>query len=102
MPVATVVSTGALSRLIATKPLSPREKAMALPPSSHHLLMSVPATSFRKATIPRMYGPRCSHTRWPTVAPSRHDAHLTPFVSPPASAGGPIQLPPRLAHDRRR
>ena len=35
MPVATVVSTGALSRLIATKPLSPREKAMALAPSSH-------------------------------------------------------------------
>src|SRR2546422_2556613 len=93
IPVAIVVSTAALSRLMATKPLVPREKAMALAPSSHQWLTSVPATSFRKATIPRMDGSRCSHTHTPIVAASRLDAHVTSLVLPPASDGGPIMFP---------
>src|SRR6266516_817154 len=93
IPVATVVSTPAPSQLMATKPLSPRENAMALVPSSHQWLTSVPATTLRKATMPRMYGSRCSHTHWPTVAVSRLDAHVTAVVQPFASDGGPMEFP---------
>src|SRR2546428_9390171 len=93
IPVAIVVSTATAARLMATKPLVRREKAMALAPSSHQWLTSVPATSFRKATIPRMDGSRGSHTHWPTVAASRLDAHVTALVLPPASDGGPIMFP---------
>src|SRR5216117_1341321 len=52
----------------------------------------------------RMYGSRCSHTHWPIVAVSRLDAHVTSFVLPPASDGGPIMFPPtveRVARENR-
>src|SRR5438132_153021 len=52
--VATVVASAVVPRLIATKPLSPRENAIALMPSSHQSTTSVPATVRRKRTIPRM------------------------------------------------
>src|SRR2546430_288834 len=93
MPVAIVVSSGTPSRLMATKPLSPRENATALAPSSHQWFTSLPATSFRKETILRMYGSRCSHTHWPTVAVSRLDAQVTSLVLPFASDGGPKSFP---------
>src|SRR4029077_7053159 len=92
MPVASVVSTTLLSRLIATNPLAPRENAMALAPSSHQWLTSVPATSFRKATMPRIDGSRCSHTHAPSLAVSRLDAHVTGSVQPLASEGGPMEF----------
>src|SRR5712691_13485200 len=93
MPVATVAVTAALPTLMATKPLSPREKAIALAPVSHQWLMSVPATTRRKLTMFRMAGSRCSHTHSPIIAVSRLDAHVTALVQPLASDGGPIALP---------
>ena len=93
IPVATVAATGALSRLMATKPLLPREKARALAPLSHQWLMSVPATTRRKLTMFRRNGSRCSHTHWPIVAVSRLGAQVTSLVQPSASDGGPIEFP---------
>ncbi|OLC42555.1 MAG: hypothetical protein AUI89_02600 [Gemmatimonadetes bacterium 13_1_40CM_3_65_8] len=43
--VVTAVSTVPVPPLMATKPLSPREKAIAFAPLSHQWLMSVPATT---------------------------------------------------------
>ncbi len=40
-----------LSRLIATKPLPPRPKAIALLPSDHQSVSPAPATALRKPTM---------------------------------------------------
>src|SRR5512146_1568273 len=93
MPVAIVVSSAAASRLIATNPLSPREKAIASAPSSHQWLTSLPATTRRNRTMFLMAGSRCSHTHWPVVAVSRLDAQVTSLVLPLPSEGGPMALP---------
>src|SRR2546430_17581780 len=98
MPVAIVVSSGTPSRLMATKPLSPRENATALAPSSHQWFTSLPATSFRKETILRMYGSRCSHTHSPAVAVSRLGGQGTSLVLPSASDGGAMWVPARQAN----
>src|SRR5258707_4095106 len=95
MPVVMVVSRPTVSLLIATKPLAPRENAIAFAPLSHQWLMSVPATTWRKPTMFRIDGSRCSHTHWPTVAVSRLAAQLTAVVQPFASDGGPIELTDR-------
>src|SRR5512133_1812971 len=83
----------AVPRLMATKPLLPREKAIAFAPSSHQWLTSVPATRRRKPTMATMYGSRCSHTHWPIVAVSRLAAQITLLVLPLASDGGPMSRP---------
>src|SRR5258708_11542727 len=93
MAVATVVSRLVAPLLIATNPLVPREKAMAFAPLSHQWLMSVPATTWRKPTMFRIDGSRCSHTHWPTVAVSRLAAQLTAVGQPFPSDGRPISLP---------
>src|SRR5258706_7376884 len=98
MAVATVVSRTVAPLLIATNPLVPRENAIAFAPLSHQWLMSVPATTWRKPTMFRIDGSRCSHTHWPTVAVSRLAAQLTAVVQPLASDGRPIELPPRQMH----
>src|SRR5213075_2831344 len=92
MPVTMVVSSAVFSLLIATKPLSPRENAIALAPLSHQWLMSAPATTWRKLTIFRIDGSRCSQTHCPAVAVSRLDAHVTGNVQPFASEGGPREF----------
>src|SRR2546426_2497384 len=91
MPVVIVVSRPVVSLLIATKPLSPRENAMEFAPLSHQWLMSLPATMWRKLTIFRIEGSRCSQTQ-PTLAVSRLDAHVTAVVQPFASDGGPSEF----------
>src|SRR5207247_6953820 len=93
IPVAIVVSTTALSRLMATNPLSPRENAIAFSPLSHQWLRSVPATVLRNATMRRMEGSRCSHTHRPIAAVSRLEAQVTAVVQPFASEGGPMEFP---------
>src|SRR5439155_26188465 len=90
MPVVMVVSWVLGSLLIATKPWAPREKAIALAPLSHQLLIFVPATTCRKLTICRIDGSRCSHTQCPIVAVSRLAAQVTAVVQPFASEGGPM------------
>src|SRR5882762_5800336 len=93
MPVVTVTARAGLLPLIATNPLSPRENAMALAPSSHQWFTSVPATTLRNPTMRSIERSRCSHTHWPTVAVSKLDAHVTAVVQPLASDGGPIAFP---------
>src|SRR2546422_1471246 len=93
IPVVTVASSVLEPPLIATKPLSPRENAIALAPLSHQWLMSVPATTWRKLTMLRIERSRCSQTHCPIVAVSRLDAHVTFTVHPFASDGGPIEFP---------
>jgi hypothetical protein len=90
MPVVSLAVKVSPPRLIAMKPRSPREKAMALAPSSHQLAIGVPATTLRNATIAAILGSRCSHTQSPTLASSRPGAHATSFVAPLASEGGPM------------
>src|SRR5690348_9245007 len=77
---------------MATNPLFPREKAIALAPLSHQWLMSVPATTRRKRTMFLIAGSRCSHTHSPSTAVSRLDAQVTFTVQPLASEGGPIEF----------
>src|SRR2546422_5801291 len=84
-----VVSTPLVSLLIATKPLSPRENAIAFAPLSHQWLMSLPATMWRKLTIFKIDGSRCSQTHWPAAAVSRLDAQVTAVVQPFPPDGGP-------------
>src|SRR5947207_12673214 len=93
MPVVTVVSSAVEPLLIATNPLVPREKAIALAPLSHQWFTSAPATRWRKLTIFKIEGSRCSQTHVPVVAVSRLDAQDTAVVQPLASDGGPIALP---------
>src|ERR1051326_5280138 len=94
MPVGTVATMSAGSLLIATNPLSPREKAMAVGASSHQWFWAVPATTRRKLTMFRRYGSRCSHTHLPISAVSRLEEQVTGRVQPSASEGGPIEFPP--------
>src|ERR1051325_6108371 len=94
MPVGMEATMSAGSLLIATNPLSPREKAIALAPSSHQWFWSVPATTRRKLTMFRTYGSRCSHTHFPISAVSRLEEQVTGRVHPSASEGGPIEFPP--------
>src|SRR5207249_1114857 len=91
--VTTSAATVPCSLLMATKPLSPRENAIALVPSSHQWLTSVPATTRRKPTMFRIYGSRCSQTHCPIVAVSRLEAQVTLLVLPAASEGGPVEFP---------
>src|SRR2546421_9756717 len=92
IPVVIVVSGPVVSLLLATKPLSPRESAIAFAPLSHQWLMSLPATTWRKLTIFRIDGSRCSQTHWPPAAVSRLDAQVTAVVQPFASDGGPSEF----------
>src|SRR5216110_1906660 len=92
IPVVIVVSRLVVSLLIATKPLSPRENAIALAPLSHQWLISLPATTCRKRTMFLMDGSRCSQTHWPALAVSRLVAHVTGNVQPAASEGGPSEF----------
>ncbi len=59
------------SRLIATKPLSPRENAMALPPLCQRPARAVPATARRKPVMARITGSRCSQTHSPMLTVSK-------------------------------
>src|SRR5712691_5694856 len=92
MPVVIVVSRPVVSLLIATKPLSPRENAIAFAPLSHQWLISLPATMWRKLTIFRIEGSRCSQTHWPAAAVSRLEAQVTAVVQPFGSDGGPSEF----------
>src|SRR5258705_1150416 len=91
MPVVTVVSRPVAPLLIATNPLLPRENAIALAPLSHQWFTSVPATMWRKLTIFRIDGSRCSQTHWPAPAVSRVDAQETAVGQAFASEGRPSE-----------
>src|SRR5258706_1674012 len=92
MPVVTVVSRPVVPLLIATNPLLPRENAIALAPLSHQWFTSVPATTWRKLTIFKIDGSRCSQTHWPAPAVSRLVAPLTGHLQPTPCEGGPSEL----------
>src|SRR5258705_6873162 len=92
MPVVTVVSRPVVPLLIATNPLLPRENAIALAPLSHQWFTSVPATTWRKLTIFRIDGSRCSQTHSPPPAVSRLDAQETAGGQPFAAQGGPSEF----------
>ena len=92
MPVVTVVSRPVVPLLMATNPLLPRENAIALAPLSHQWFTSVPATTWRKLTIFKIEGSRCSQTHWPIPAVSRLEAQTTGVVQPVASEGGPSEF----------
>src|SRR5260370_42407168 len=88
-----LAATAAPSRLMATNPLPPRAKAIALPPLSHQWSIGMPATTRRKPTMAAISGSRCSHTQVAIVAGSRLGAHHN-GPGPPPPGGGPASLPP--------